>query len=381
MNFRHPFQVGILIWILCLGFVTPAQAVRLDTSTQNSNFSFGVNAFLGFEYAYMSKMPMVMETPGGGMMIGSMPGISYIKLQHLNLLFSAEKENLRVLINFHSHNVGSNEPKHEKSHGTPEIQEAYGEYIFSDHLKIRAGAFLSPFGFYNDVRYILPVFSSVVLPQIYDPPMNYGHMMVGGESIEPVGSFSPENANLMLWGTAFRNSIEIRYHLYLSNGTNSSEGGREDKDLGWGGRFLLSVQDRLKIGGSGYTVHNNNAPEGRARFYGADITVVLFPPWIIQSEYVINRYANQASRYSYYFYTGFPYRLWLEFLRYVFLKDPEHLLMKREQVRYTLGLGYQFKPNIQIKGEYHIHRILDHAGLSNDLSEFNMIRLALITMF
>jgi len=370
-------QWGLLVF--CLAAASPTEAVRLETDGSSNDLTFGINGFLGFEYSYMSKMPMVMDM-NGTEGIGTMPGVSFLKLQHLNLLISAEKENLRMLVNFHSHDVGVAGSDHGASRDTIEIQEAYGEYIFRDFARVRAGSFLAPFGIYNDVRYILPIFSSVVLPQIYDPPRNYSQPAKAGEAIEPIGPLTPEDGNLMFWGTAVKQGIDIRYHLYLSNGKNQNAG-REDRDLGVGGRLLFNARDVLKIGGSAYTVHNKGAAEGRARFFGGDLSFTPSPRFTFQGEYVVNRYAARRSRYSYYLYAGFPYLQWMPYLRYDFLKDPEHLLMKRKQGRYTLGLSYRFKPNLHIKGSYHHHRIVDDTGLASDLAHFDMLRLSIIMMF
>lgn len=379
MKKAYAFLCHATLALLCLAFVSSAEAIRLETSRGIKNLTFGINGFLGFEYAYMDKMPMVMDV-GGAETIGAMPGVSFLKLRHLNLLVSVEKENLRVLINLHSNNVnlaGSNEIH---SRDTIETQEAYAEYIFRDFLRIRAGSFLAPFGIYNDVRYILPIFSSVVLPQIYDPPKNYSQAVKTGKTIETLSPLTPEDGNLMFWGRAVKQDIDFRYHLYLSNGTNQT-GGREDSDIGFGGRILMNTRDVLKIGGSAYTVHNRGAAEGRARFFGGDVTFSPSSTFTLQGEYVVNRYSERRSRYSYYLQADFPRQQWLPYLRYDFLKDREHLLMKRGQERYTLGVAYRFKPNLQIKGGFHYHRIVDDAGLSSSLANFNMVRLALIATF
>jgi len=379
VNVFHLRTARWVLFVLCFAATVPAEAVRLGASDSGKDLTFGINGFLGFEYAYMDQMPVVMDE-NGTEVIGAMPSVSFLKLQHLNLLVSAERENLRILINFHSHDVGLAGSGHGAQRESIEVQEAYGEYIFRDFARIRAGSFLAPFGIYNDVRYILPVFSSVVLPQIYDTPRNYSEATRPGEPVETVTPLTPEDGNFMFWGTTGKQNLDFSYHLYLSNGTNHN-GGREDRDLGIGGRLRLNARDMFKIGGSAYTVHNKGAPEGRARLFGGDIAFSPSPSVLLQSEYVVNRYEKRRSRYSYYLYAGFPRLQWLPYLRYDFLKDPEHLLMKRKQERYTVGLTYRFKPNFHIKGEVHHHRIVDDTGLASDLASFEMLRLGLIMMF
>jgi len=325
MKKAYVFLYHAILVLLCLAFVNSTEAIRLETSRGIKDLTFGING-LGFEYAYMDKMPMVMDV-GGTETIGTMPGVSFLKLSHLNLLVSAEKENLRVLINLHSNNVGLAGSHPSDSQNSIKTQEAYAEYIFRGFLRIRAGSFLAPFGIYNDVRYILPIFSSVVLPQIYDPPKNYSQAVKTGEAIEALSPLTPEDGNLMFWGRAVKQDIDFRYHLYLSNGSNQT-GGREDSDLGFGGRILINTRDVLKIGGSAYSVHNRGAAEGRARFFGGDVTFSPSSTFTLQGEYVVNRYSERRSRYSYYLQANFPRQKWLPYLRYDFLKDPEHLLTR-----------------------------------------------------
>ena len=165
-----------LLTALILSISFPVEAARF----QAGEMTFGINGFLGVEYTYMDGMPMVMEV-GGTPMIMRMDSVSFLSMRHLNLLFTVEKDNFRALINLHSNNLFETNDDQDTFKGSFGIQEAYGEYTFYNGLRVRAGEFLVPFGIYNDVRYILPVFSTVVLPHIYEPPRNYSEPIVAEE--------------------------------------------------------------------------------------------------------------------------------------------------------------------------------------------------------
>jgi hypothetical protein len=355
----------------------PAEAIRFESE----GYTFGINGFLGFEYTYMGKMPMIMDRSPMPPMIMAMGDVSFFSLKHLNLLFSVEKDKFRALINLHTHHLFETEDDRDTFKGELEFQEAYGEYSFHEGLRIRAGRFLSPFGIYNDVVYILPIFSTVVLPQIYEPPRNYSEPMVAGKPVVPIGPLVPDDAAVMFWGTYLRNFAHLQYHLYLTSGETGPEGFDKDKDLGIGTRIFLSYRDFVKAGGSFYRVHNKGAKEGRKRLFGADITLYPFSGWTLQGEYVVDWFSDREWRQAYYVFLGYQYHSWNPYLRYDFLIDKDHLLLKREQVRYTAGLGYRFNPNILLKGEYHLHHFPDRSGLPDGTDLFSMIRSSIIFIF
>lgn len=367
---------SLLIFVL-FGAPPPTEAVRIQTE----DTTLGINGFLGFEYTLMDKLPVVMEGPTGTRTIAPLGGVSNLNLRHLNLLLSVEREKFRSYVNLHSLNLFSTNADRDTFKGSFQIQEAYGEYTFRSGFRVRAGTFLAPFGIYNDRQYLLPVFSSVVLPQIYEPPRNYSEPVVSGEPIVPIRALVPDNGTLMLWGLLLGNAVELKYHFYLSSGEIGPEGIDRDKNMGMGTRVLLSVRSDLKIGGSFYTVNNKDALEGTERLFGADVTLRPFPGGTIESEYVVDWYSARKQRLSYYVLAGYQYRRFNPYLRYDFLKDPEHLLLKRKQERYSAGLAYRFTRNVLLKGEFHHHRILEDSGLPGGLGRFNMFRGAIILIF
>ena len=362
--------------VLCIGISTPARAVTI----QAGELTFGINGFLGFEYTYMTKMPMVIDF-GGTPTIMPMSDVSFFNLRHFNLLFSIEREKLRGLINLHSDNLFATNDDQDTFKGRFEIQIAYGEYAFFEALRVRAGKFFVPFGIYNEVRYVLPVFSTVVLPFMYEPPRNYSEPVVPGTPAMLVSPMTPDPGNLMLWGTSGVDPVQADYYLYLTSGALGADGLDNDKDKGLGARVKLQFFDDVWIGGSLYTVDNKDAPEGREWLVGADLDLLLLSRLTLQAEYVGDSYGNRQTRYAFYLFAGYQQGRWNPYVRYDFLKDPEHLLFKKKQDRSTVGVAFNFTPNILIKNEYHFHRFLDRDGLPGGTARLHMFRSSLILIF
>ncbi len=353
----------LLLLVSLLGLTPSVDAVTLDVS----GMKFGINGFMDLEYTYSGKMAMVMTDSNGVETIMSMDESSSFDQHHMNLLLGVEKGKFRAHLNIQSLYAYTTE---DGGKGDFAIEEAYGEYTVNDLLKIRAGHFLMPFGIYNDIHYITPLFATVVLPYIYEPPMMYA----GGPLIH-------ESANLLLSGTYVGDEMELSYGLHVGNGERDESGLDKNKDKQLGGRVRLSLFDNFKVGVSYCTVEDDPDTEGRNNIYGVDIDATFLDSLNLQSEYVRDDYEKRESRYSYYVRLTYNLDRLSPFITYDYFEDKEDLLYKKGMNRWGVGVGYTLNENITLKGEYHYHVFSESDGLPDDTDKSHMVHTSLIFVF
>jgi len=377
LKMKHPLKRGRnLFWIfsLVLFCSSSAQAV----SFKAGNVRLNINAYLDFEGTWMSKMPMGMMcsaavpctmpsgmTLTGGAMVMNMNPVFWFDQNHMNLFIGAEIDKLKVFINLESRHAYSTFNLNTGSSGNVgmmgqggtvgafRIAEAYGNYRFYDALEFRAGFFLTPFGIYNDIRYVTPLFASVMLPFLYELPPNYN-----APPIVPSGS------NLMIHGQAnFSNAFSLYYAAYVGAGlrnlnmnamADAGFGREANNDKLFGGRLLGTFWDNYKLGISAYTVDEKTTK--RIFAYAADLDL-LFPIDVrLQGEFAFFSQGPNNSKWTYYsrlMYEGFE--SYTPFFMFDVFKDNAHVLYKFTQMRFGIGQEYSLTANWTLKGEYHLH--------------------------
>ena len=377
-----------------------AHAVKFEAGEWN----FGINGFLDGVYTYMDPMPMIMDMDVtsmnmmGGMMMEQtetramameMDAMSSFDQEHLNLLIGAQKEKFRININIHSKDNYTSE---DGGRGHFEFEEVYGEYSYTDLLKFRVGSMLAPFGIYNEVRYITPLFATVVLPQMYEMPMNYD---IGTDKIN--SNFMPSSPSVMMFGNHLGDTTDIEYFLYISNGQRGSNGRDENSNKGIGARLRITFQENYKIGGSYYTIKNDlfrgstnfDADDtiiGQENLSGIDAELIfLDEAFKLEGEYVTDDFAERKDRFSYYVRATYYVKKFSPFVAYDYAEDEANNLYNRGQARTSLGTGYNFSELITIKAEYHKHKFndgdADDVELKDGTDEFNMFRASVIFVF
>jgi len=125
------------------------------------------------------------------------------------------------------------------------IERAYAEYDLTEHLTIRAGHWLTPYGIWN-IDHGSPVILGTGRPYII------------GEQ------FFPEHqTGLELFGSHYDRGFKLEYHLTASNGRGATEGQQDqDLDLAFGGRLAVETPWGLKLGGSVYRGRYTGFPAG-----------------------------------------------------------------------------------------------------------------------
>ena len=365
------FLATILFTIIASG-INNSYAVNLEAG----DWKFGINGFLDGVYTYTSEMPTVIPLGVFGTTIGKWEERSFFNQEHLNLLFGAERGNVRVNINLQSLNAyssGAVNPNGSVTSGRTgqiEFLEAYGIYSFHDLFKVQAGQMLAPFGIYNDVRYITPLFATVVLPEMYQMPPNY---LSGDESsqfrsfdLSVPNNLMPTNANLMLLGNYSGDNVGIEYYFYVSSGERGADGTDVNKNTGVGLRFKTTILEGYKFGFSYYSVDNNdndfafNDRIGKEHLMGFDVEINLFNDLLkIEGEYVEDRFKIRLDRRSHYVRLTSYVNKFSPFISYDFVKDKASVLFKRGQKRYGGGSSYRLSSFVTVKAEYYRHIIED----------------------
>jgi hypothetical protein len=138
------------------------------------------------------------------------------------------------------------------------IERAYVEYDVTEHLTIRAGHWLTPYGIWNIDH---------GTPTVLTPGLPY----VIGER------FFPEHqTGLDLFGNHHRDGYQLAYHATISNGRGATEAqADQDNKFAFGGRLALTTPWGLKVGGSYY----------RGRYTGLATTAGATPETYLEAAY------------------------------------------------------------------------------------------------
>lgn len=317
-----------------------------------------LHLYWDLQYTSMGDMPMEMTDDMGMPMIGTMKRQNYLDQRHTNLLLDANKENLHFRANLETlslFNAGSQEYALVDKN-VVRMLEYYGEYAQSDILKIRTGKFLAPFGIYNDIRFLTPLYSTVVLPVIYELPVNYKQE-----------SFYPPDANFMFHGQLKPiNDTKLEYRFYLGTGKRDQDSIQLGSDLSIGFRARINYKEQYKFGLSTYTVNINPATDGREVVNGIDLLLGPFKGATFQTEFVKGLRELRKDRQA--FNARLTYELgylnpslekFTPYLMFDRLYDKEDLLFKKKGDRYGIGLAIKFTTNFSLRNEFHYHNFAD----------------------
>jgi len=361
--------------------------------------------FSGLRNMSMSGMPYVGDD-GKMWMNMAMGDMAVLSMHHTNILLDLQKSNIRFHLNAQGLHVLSNEDKYEAEATLRDkrtsVAAAYGSYGYSDALQFTTGLVIPPFGIYNDVYYITPLFATVVLPEMYEAQPNYLRQ-------NSRRNFLPKNANFMLSGTLFLEEWELEYAAYLGKGKDEF---RSDEGVGFGFKFgMTSEEGDLAFGISYYTGEQEDdvittslgdsygplesyLSPGKETVFGFDIEwLTLGEALRAQFEYVSSSFDGDdvESRSSYYarvIWEGWD--RFKPFIMYDNFVDDDDELFKRTMNRIGFGGSYRFSDNLYLKAEYHYHYFSDtEAGISSssdpalpsDTDPSTMFRTSIIYAF
>lgn len=381
---------AIILCAICILLVMPATSLAFEIET-DSDWNIHVNGYMDLEYTYMSTMPMFMNMGMGGGMFENMPVNHELAQEHLNILLGLENGPFRAHFNFESiKSFSTGREDWDKQH----LLEGYGEYTFDDSFRLRAGKFLAPFGIYNDIRYLTPLFATVVLPFMYESPSNY--------SGTPL---TPPPATAMVSGQYWGDDWDFYYAFYIGTEDKTEQHiNAQDNAESLGGRVKATFNEDLTLGFSAYTVKDQstrgirkvtvmgnpslekfNIESPREFVWGADLQYDLGDNLRLLAEVARSDLENLRSRISYYFRLEKEIGRWTPFVAYDTYDDDDDPIYRAKGNRYGVGVGYRINDNTYLKGEYHFHDFTKdqrlRTGTTSVSDTSHMVRLSLIYAF
>ncbi len=228
-----------------------------------------------------------------------------------------------------------------------------------------------PFGIYNEVHYITPLFATIILPHMYAPP-------IVTEDVKPLVD---KNANLGISGTYLGEKATLNYSLHIGNGDTETDGRDKNKSKQIGGRVALSLlSDNVKLGVSYLT---SKEVEDTSKLFGADISITMFDNLNLESEYVKNTFKIHDDRFSYYVRLNYTINRLTPFISYDYYRDKGCEFYGKGETRYAAGASYRLTDNIIVKGEYDYNKFGQEIISTDDtdLTKYQVSRLAIIYIF
>lgn len=146
------------------------------------------------------------------------------------------------------------------------VNNAWGEYTFSDRLNLRIGKSYRRFGLYNEMLDAVPTYIGIEPPELFDKD----HLIISRETL------------LMVHGWVPLGEGELRYSFSTDNG----EGGPTAEDnipIGFDVRYDMSFQGLL-FGVSGYSSNGDTVPD-KMLGDGSPSSGVL--PWMEKDDFAV----------------------------------------------------------------------------------------------
>jgi hypothetical protein len=226
-------------------------SLGLDPSAASFDDKLNLFGFADFSYASQrfSRDPIVTPKVSKGFAYGNLnvylaknltPKARSLIEVRFTFLPNGSVNNDGTFVNTTARDITDNQ--RQLQWGAIIIERAYVEYDLGEHLTIRAGHWLTPYGIWN-IDHGSPVIIGTQRPYI-----------IGAE-------FFPEHqTGLDLFGTDHQGAFKIDYHLTASNGRGTTEAqSDQDGEIAFGGR--LDVETRgLKLGGSYYRGRSTDLP-------------------------------------------------------------------------------------------------------------------------
>ena len=277
--------------------------------------------------------------------------LSTFDIHHFNLITTYSFEQFRIFSEIeweHGPKFESNE-----SEGEIALERAWFEYLHSDRFKVRAGKFLTPFGFYNLIHDATPTFLTTSLPFLYHKHNPFG--------VKKDRLYAKFYTGLQVSGTVRNASgVRFRYTFGIGNG-RGDEQFSADNDTNKSLIARLQVQSRrLEFGLSHYRDRYETGLSGKARAReqatGVDLTV-REGGFQVRSEYARFRLESNDVRPGFQhadsYYGQISYRIRdrvTPVLRYDRF-DPDRGASNDAYRQWLVGLNISPHPQIYLKTE------------------------------
>lgn len=365
----------LLRTLIFSGLLIPSMALAIGI--ESPGYRLDINAYFDFEAEYMSMMPVVEACTSSspcvvgptsytqGNRVEDMHSMILPDQNRLNLVLTGKSERLTTRINLegrHSYTstqlgTGSSEDPAASSGATTlgslRFAEVYADYRFTPGFGVRVGNFLTPFGLFNQIRYLTPLFATVVLPFAYETPFNYNRAPV-----------FPSNASVMAHGkAALTDLFGLQYYAYVGAGRRNSNDaseidagvGREaNNDKALGARIVLSATHDYLLGLSSYTVRETG--ENREFTLGLDLDLRL--PGSLRFQFdgfqLTGNDEMKVALHTRLMHQEIESR-WVPYLSFDSFRDGRHSLYNKAQNRLGVGSMISLNEYVTLKGEYHYH--------------------------
>jgi len=394
------------------------------------------HGYADIEFTHMDSMPMNMKDTaytkimGNWPMLGvmTMPDVQFLDQNRLNLLLDLKKEKWRLHLNVQSRHLFTWDSQEDISMVMDsmtdvagqkamammqtmaptdsiipthlmmlrsnffQVQQGFLEFTVNDAVAFRAGTFLPPLGIYNDIRYITPLYATVVLPMVYE------NMPVYTGRNRKFQEFLPQNANFMISGAKFSDDAEMGYAVYGGYGKYANilydadervDSIRVDRGVGIGGKVHYLHGETILGALSLYTyehpedrdVYLTQASSGNVRFIqdpaGERETIVaasfqydFLDRYKFQAEYMQSLFDERETRFGLYTRLMAEIARFSPFVMYDLFKDDHDALFENTMNRLGVGSGFRISDNLYYKLEYHAHWVTDVDGLKQNAMYF-----------
>lgn len=236
----HPKGDSMVLKSVFRGLAALTVILLLIIAISSSNSYASVNIYGYFSVNYEDTG----EEPGGG----NPPG--EFAFPHFNLMMQSQlSDQFRVYMNFAGDGAEY-----------LEVRNYWGEYVYKDYLKFRAGKIYRPFDLFNEKLDAVPSYLGIEPPELFDKD----HLML------------PRTGEFLVHGNVFLSGNALRYSLMTGN----KEVIDSDKPISWDLNYNMG--DRFVFGTSGYY-------SGKASLIGdpGDLPKGGILPWMESDSYSV----------------------------------------------------------------------------------------------
>lgn len=252
-----------------------------------------------------------------------------------------------------------------RASGEITLSNAYIQYALSDLLKINAGKFFVPIGFYNQILYAIPTYPTLKIPaeSVYKRK---------GNGQEDAVFFQRYGMGLWLSGNYSIVKTKLGYDLYLANGRSFKYHEDDNDNKSVGGRvkmawktFATDIRPIVSFYTDKYNAGTPLLPVTRSQRSIVPGLEMEAGNLLVKSEIAASRIKNEdGSKYkdfsAYYIETYYTFlEKFTPYLRFEAIEPDKDVKNDREKET-TVGLAYHLIPWVsQIKFQVRLHDFED----------------------
>jgi hypothetical protein len=235
------------------------------------------------------------------------------------------------------------------SQGAIKMEWAYVEYMASNHLQVRGGMVLTPFGFYNEIHDATPTFLSIRTPWGI-----YRSTKAGSTD----AMFPKFSTGIFVAGRYFPETrFSLNYDVYVANGENATnnEAERDDNsNKAIGGRLMVTPITGINIMGSYYDGKKQTGVASQADHTACAVGAEYVPYYIpyhakFRGEYAVSKLGD-VTQVGWYGEGSYTFGKIRPYVRFGVL-DPDTDQDDDHWTEWVYGINYQFQSGFFLKVE------------------------------